>query len=176
MLLRSVGRKLVFRVQTRYASEALSCRSGSLRVWRAGRRQGGDILAARPARSNTGVFFDIIRRGAGGRVFCRLPQCFSGGIQTISRLVRLTAGVERSCRYPFACFSRSWVAIALWHGCQLGSVVVEYLAAASYLCRCRFAMKQVDLLRFDNRSIRLVFSLLSHPALQATFARQYNAI
>ena len=59
---------------------------------------------------------------------------------------------------------------------QLGSAFVEYLAAASYPCRSRFAMKQVDLLRFDDRSIRLVFLLLSHPALQATFARQYNAI
>src|SRR3984893_16699501 len=48
-------------------------------------------------------FFDIIPRGTGSRVLSRVPQYFSGGIQTIKRLVRLTAGVVRSCGYLFAC-------------------------------------------------------------------------
>jgi hypothetical protein len=37
-------------------------------------------------------------------------------------------------------------------------------------------MKQIGLLRFDDRSIRLVDSLLSHPARQGAFAPKYNAI
>jgi hypothetical protein len=55
------------------------------------------IFGARPARSNTRFFdvthfFDIVRRAAGSRVFCRVPQCFSGGIQTFNRPARPTAG------------------------------------------------------------------------------------
>jgi len=45
----------------------------------------------------------ITRCGAGSRVFCRVSQCFSGGIETINGFVGLTAGIVRSCRYPFAC-------------------------------------------------------------------------